>query len=52
MDKQKGWPPCAKCDQWRPLLCKCGAVNEQGVAPCQVMSRKLFNHLAEENEDG
>jgi len=52
MDKQKGWPPCARCDQWRPISCECKAINEQGVAPCQVMSRKLFNHLAEENEDG
>ena len=35
MNKQKGWPPCARCDQWRPISCECKAINEQGVAPCQ-----------------
>ena len=51
MKKQKGWPPCTRCDKWRPISCKCGAINEEGLAPCEVMSRKLFDYLlSEENK--
>ena len=40
MNKQKGWPQCEKCDQWKEN--KCRTVNEEGLSPCEVMSRKAF----------
>lgn len=48
--KEKGWTPCEMCDQWRPISCECGAINEEGFTPCRVMSRKLFNYLVNEKE--
>lgn len=46
MNKQKGWPQCEKCDQWKEN--KCRAVNEEGLSPCEVMSRKAFNYLVKQ----
>ena len=48
MNKQKGWPQCEKCDQWKEN--KCRTVNEEGLSPCEVMSRKAFNYLAKQDD--
>ena len=48
MNKQKGWPQCEKCDQWKEN--KCGTVNEEGLSPCEVMSRKVFNYLVKQED--
>ncbi len=50
MNKQKGWPSCVKCDQWEAIAGKCTAINEEGLAPCQTMSRRLFIYLLKEDE--
>lgn len=51
MDKQKGWPiDCKQCD-----LCRkdgsCIAENGEGVKPCEVMGRKLWNYEIKLAED-
>ena len=48
MNKQKGWPQCEKCDQWKEN--KCRAVNEEGLSLCEVMSRKVFNYLVKQED--
>ena len=48
LNKQKGWPQCEKCDQWKEN--KCRAVNEEGLSPCEVMSRKVFNYLVKQED--
>ena len=39
---------CEKCDQWKEN--KCRTVNEEGLSPCEVMSRKAFNYLAKQED--
>lgn len=46
--KMKGWPECFRCDLWRHLSQQCGAINKDGLSPCEVMSRKMYKYLRKE----
>lgn len=48
LNKLKGWPQCEKCGQWKEN--KCVVVNEKGLSPCEVMSRKAFDYLAKQED--
>jgi hypothetical protein len=47
--KRKGWPDCLHCELWRPISQQCGSVNENGLSPCEVMSRKMYKYLRRED---
>lgn len=47
--KEKGWPDCLHCELWRPISQQCGSVNESGLSPCDVMSRKMYKYLRRED---
>lgn len=47
--KEKGWPDCLHCELWRPISRQCGSVNENGLSPCEVMSRKMYKYLRRED---
>ena len=47
--KKGGWPDCQYCELFRPLSMQCGAVNENGLSPCEVMSRKMYKYLRRED---
>lgn len=47
--KKGGWPDCQHCELFRPLSMQCGAVNENGLSPCEVMSRKMYKYLRRED---
>lgn len=51
MDKLRGWHiDCQQCDLYRKDG-SCLAKNGEGIKPCEVMSRKLWNYEIKLAED-
>lgn len=49
--KQKGLPPCERCQLWKSISCECRAENDKGEVPCEVMSKKQFDYLCKQAEE-
>lgn len=48
MKKQKGWPDCVKCELYT-FTGECSEMDESGLSPCEVMSRKMYKYLRRED---
>ena len=49
--KQNGWPSCSRCLLWKAISCECGAENDKGEVPCEIMSKKQFDYLCKQAEE-